>query len=127
MPRNKNNEFDKMVREQIAANIKKYSEREGWNQNRLSDETGIKQSTLSGYFTATSTPNPGQIQKIALALGVGVDDIDPIRLGNNAKKEPTVIDSRLQEMIDEFKSLSEEDQQAVLHLVASLSKKSRTS
>jgi transcriptional regulator with XRE-family HTH domain len=116
-----------MVRKQIADNIKKYSERKGWNQNRLADETGIKQSTLSGYFTATSTPSPGQIQKIALALGVGVDDIDPIRLGNNTKKEPTVIDSRLQEMIDDFKSLSEEDQQAVLHLVASLSKKSRTS
>lgn len=127
MPRNKNNEFDKMVRKQIADNIKKYSERKGWNQNRLADETGIKQSTLSGYCTGTSTPNPGQLQKIALALGVGIDDIDPIRFGDSTKKEPAVIDSRLQEMINDFNSLSEEDQQAVLHLVASLSKKSRTS
>ena len=127
MPRNKNNDFDKMVREQIAANIKKYSDRKGWSQNKLSDETGIKQSTLSGYFTATSTPNFGQIQKIAMALGVGTADIDPIRLGDGTKKEPAVQDSRLQEMIEDFNSLSPEDQQVVLALVSSLSKKSKTS
>ena len=65
MPRNKDNEFDKMMRAEIAANIKKYADMRGYTQNKLSDMTGIKQSTLSGYYRATSTPNAGQIQKIA--------------------------------------------------------------
>ncbi len=128
MPRNKANEFDKMVREQIAANIKKYCDRRGYSQDKLSDLTGIKQSTLSGYFRATSTPSLDKVQIIAQALGVTKADIDPVRFGDGInKKEPTVQDSRLQEMMKDFNSLSEEDQQVVLRLVASLSKKSRTS
>lgn len=128
MPRNKVNEFDKMMREQIAANIKRYCDMRGYSQDKLSDLTGIKQSTLSGYFRATSTPAPDKIQIIAQALGVTKADIDPVRFGDGInKKEPTVQDSRLQGMMEDFNSLSEEDQQVVLHLVASLSKKSRTS
>ena len=115
MPRNKDNDFDKMVRKEIAANIKKYADMRGYSQNKLSDLTEIKQSTLSGYYRATSTPNAGQIQKIAMALGVGIEDIDPIRFGNKIE-QPASDDKSglLNQIIHRAESLSDNDKEKAL-------------
>ncbi len=75
MPRNKISEFDKKLRATIAANLKKYSS--SITQGQLSEMTGIPASTISGYFAERSTPNAGQVQKLADALGVDKCDIDP--------------------------------------------------
>lgn len=75
MPRNKISDFDKKLRATIAANLKKYSS--AITQGQLSEMTGIPASTISGYFAERSTPNAGQVQKIADALGVDKSDIDP--------------------------------------------------
>ena len=57
MPRNKLSKFDKELRAQISANLKKYTD--GITQYELSEMTGIPVSTLSGYFAMRSTPNAG--------------------------------------------------------------------
>lgn len=75
MPRNKLSDFDKRLRETIANNLKKYTSH--LTQGQLSEMTGIPTSTLSGYFAERSTPNAGNIQKIADALGIDKSDIDP--------------------------------------------------
>lgn len=75
MPRNKLSDFDKRLREAIANNLKKYTSH--LTQGQLSEMTGIPTSTLSGYFAERSTPNAGNIQKIADALGIDKSDIDP--------------------------------------------------
>ena len=61
--------------EQISKNLKRYTE--GLTQYQLSDMTGIPVSTLSGYFAMRSTPNAGNVQKIADALHIKKSDIDP--------------------------------------------------
>lgn len=83
MPRNKLSKFDKELRAQISANLKKYTE--GLTQYQLSEMTGIPVSTLSGYFAMRSTPNAGNIQKIADALKINKSDLDP-RFSNNILK-----------------------------------------
>lgn len=83
MPRNKLSKFDKELRAQISANLKKYTE--GLTQYQLSEMTGIPVSTLSGYFAMRSTPNAGNIQKIADALHIDKSDLDP-RFSNNILK-----------------------------------------
>lgn len=83
MPRNKLSKFDKELRAQISANLKKYTE--GLTQYQLSDMTGIPVSTLSGYFAMRSTPNAGNIQKIADALHINKSDLDP-RFSNTILK-----------------------------------------
>lgn len=126
MPRNKDNEFDKMMRAEIAANIKKYADMRGYTQNKLSDMTGIKQSTLSGYYRATSTPNAGQIQKIALALGVNIEDIDPIRFGS--KKEKPAPDNKsglLNQIIHRAEALSDSDKEKALAFLDYLATQSK--
>lgn len=75
MPRNKISDFDKKIRAAIAQNLKKYTS--SITQGQLSEMTGIPASTISGYFAERSTPNAGQVQKIADALGVDKADIDP--------------------------------------------------
>lgn len=75
MPRHNLSDFDKNLRKQISENLKKYSA--NLTQSELSALTGIPASTISGYFAMRSTPNAGNVQKLATALGVTKADIDP--------------------------------------------------
>lgn len=75
MPRNKLSPLDIKVREDISANLKRLAH--GRTQQRISNETGIPVSTLSGYFAKRSTPNAGAVQKLADYFGVNKSDIDP--------------------------------------------------
>jgi transcriptional regulator with XRE-family HTH domain len=86
MPRNQLSPFDKKLRKTISENLKKYTSH--LTQGQLSDITGIPASTLSGYFSMRSTPNPGNIQLIADALHINKSDIDP-RFSGNIHNEPT--------------------------------------
>ncbi|WP_276789904.1 helix-turn-helix domain-containing protein [Veillonella magna] len=88
MPRNSLTEFEKNIRKQISENLKKRTS--NITQNELSRMTGIPASTLSGYFAMRSTPNAGNIQKLALALNCKKSDIDPrfSSLDNFQAKEP---------------------------------------
>nr|DAR50064.1 MAG TPA: Repressor protein CI [Caudoviricetes sp.] len=86
MPRNKLSKFDKELRAQISANLKKYTD--GITQYELSEMTGIPVSTLSGYFAMRSTPNAGNIQKIADALHIDKSDLDP-RFSNSILRSDT--------------------------------------
>ena len=77
MPRNKLSPLDKEIRQKISDNLKSLIKSKGMTQTDLSDKSGIKYSTLSGYFNKASTPNAGAVQKIADTLGVMKSDIDP--------------------------------------------------
>lgn len=113
MPRNKLSKFDKELRAQISANLKKYTD--GTTQYELSEMTGIPVSTLSGYFAMRSTPNAGNIQKIADALHIDKSDLDPrfsnSILKNDANEEPELnsrdereIASDLEDMMNSISS-----------------------
>lgn len=113
MPRNKLSKFDKELRAQISANLKKYTD--GITQYELSEMTGIPVSTLSGYFAMRSTPNAGNIQKIADALRIDKSDLDPrfsnSILKNDANEEPELnsrdereIASDLEDMMNSISS-----------------------
>ena len=113
MPRNKLSKFDKELRAQISANLKKYTD--GITQYELSEMTGIPVSTLSGYFAMRSTPNAANIQKIADALHIDKSDLDPrfsnSILKNDANEEPELnsrdereIASDLEDMMNSISS-----------------------
>lgn len=75
MARNPLSEFERKLRKEISLNLKKHTK--GITQADLSAMTGIPTSTLSGYFAERSTINAGNTQKIADALGIEKQDIDP--------------------------------------------------
>lgn len=75
MARNKLSLPEQKAREAISKNLKRHSH--GMTQRQLSEKTGIPTSTISGYFACRSTPNAGNLQKLADALNVKKSDIDP--------------------------------------------------
>lgn len=64
-------------REIISKNINKLIDEKGVTQVDIHNHTKIPRSTLTGYVKGTSTPNPGNIQKLADYFGVMKSDIDP--------------------------------------------------
>lgn len=116
MPRNKLSKFDKELREQISKNLKRYTE--GLTQYQLSDMTGIPVSTLSGYFAMRSTPNAGNVQKIADALHIKKSDIDPrfsdsllnqeTEITELTQKDEREIESDLEDMMNSVSSAAYE-------------------
>lgn len=67
---------DNKQRKLIASNIRKYLTINKMSQKDLSEEIGIRPSTMSDYMNLRATPSHGVIQKIADVFGVGKSDID---------------------------------------------------
>lgn len=77
MERGKHTEFELKIREAIAENLRTLIKENKLSQKKLSEITGIPTSTLSDYVNARSLALPGNVQKLALALGVPKHKIDP--------------------------------------------------
>ena len=86
MPRNKLSAFEQAARKLISANLKEYMH--GMTKSELARKAGIPLTTLSGYLREKSTPNAGNLEKLALALNVKKSDIDP-RYSFELDSEPT--------------------------------------
>lgn len=112
-------EYDKKLRRTISENLKRLTC--NYTQQQLSEMTGIPVSTLSGYFAQRSTPNAGNVQKIADALHVQKSDIDP-RFSPKALKSKSsdvdtnnlLEDSRFISLQRNYNNLSDADKDALL-------------
>ncbi len=65
------------IREKISRNINRLIKERGVSQVDIHNHTKIPKSTLTGYVKGTSTPNPGNVQKLADFFNVKKSDIDP--------------------------------------------------
>ena len=64
-------------RKKISDNINKLIKEKNVSQVDIHNHTKIPRSTLTGYVKGTSTPNPGNVQKLADFFNVKKSDIDP--------------------------------------------------
>ena len=64
-------------RKKISANINKLIKEKNVSQVDIHNHTKIPKSTLTGYVKGTSTPNPGNVQKLADFFNAKKSDIDP--------------------------------------------------
>lgn len=64
-------------RKKISDNINKLIKEKNVSQVDIHNHTKIPKSTLTGYVKGTSTPNPGNVQKLADFFNVKKSDIDP--------------------------------------------------
>jgi len=85
MSRPKRTSLDERIREVISKNLSNILRSRDITQVKLADITGIKKSTINGYVKGTSTPTPGNSQKIADALKISKDKIDPRFSDDTAK------------------------------------------
>jgi transcriptional regulator with XRE-family HTH domain len=65
---------DRIVRD-LAVRIRQLRGQKGWSQERLAEEAGIHRTYLGGIETARRNPSLRNIVKIALALGVAVEEL----------------------------------------------------
>ena len=59
----------------LAVRIRQLRGQKGWSQERLAEEAGIHRTYLGGIETARRNPSLRNIVKIALALGVAVEEL----------------------------------------------------
>ena len=64
-------------RKKVSDNINKLIKEKNVSQVDIHNHTKIPRSTLTGYVKGTSTPNPGNVQKLADFFNVKKSDIDP--------------------------------------------------
>lgn len=69
--------YELKVREIISRNINELISNRDVTQVDVHNHTGIPRSTLTGYVKGTSTPNAGNIQKLADFFNVPKSAIDP--------------------------------------------------
>lgn len=77
MARPETTDFDREILKQVSINLSQLIRQKGWTKKRLAEESGIKPSTLSGYFGEKYNISPGNLQKLADTLDVTKGDIDP--------------------------------------------------
>lgn len=65
------------TRKKISSNINKLINEKNVTQVQIHNHTKIPKSTLTGYVKGTSTPNTGNVQKLADFFGVSKSAIDP--------------------------------------------------
>lgn len=57
----------------IAANLRRLREQKGWSQEQVAEETGISRVAYRNIETRKSVPRADTLQKLAAALGVGLE------------------------------------------------------
>ena len=128
MARNKMSEADRIMLAVISHNIKERREYLNYTLKKLAEATGIKASTLSGYFTQRSMPDVNKTQKIAEALNVSKESIDPrfliAEILKNSKSDTDF--SQLLNLIKLFVELSPTDQKGLLNYASFLAKQAES-
>lgn len=59
----------------LGFNVRKVREALGWSQDKLSEESGLHRTYISGIERGVRNPTVEIVQKIALALGVSIADL----------------------------------------------------
>lgn len=68
--------YEKEIMKNISANLKRILMSRGMTQARLAELCDLPASTVGDYYHGRTLPPPGNLQKIADALGVAKSDID---------------------------------------------------
>ncbi|MFN9733349.1 MAG: helix-turn-helix domain-containing protein [Microcystis sp.] len=63
------------VRLLFGQNVKKVREQKGWSKDRLSEETGLHRTYISGIERGVRNPTIEIVQQLATALGVEIQDL----------------------------------------------------
>jgi len=75
---------------ETAKKIRMYRKKSGLTQNQLAEKTGLSIATIQGYEQNKYEPKIETLQKIAVALGVSINDLKPtlpLKAGELIKKE----------------------------------------
>ncbi len=59
----------------FGQNVRLAREKKGWSQDRLSDESGLHRTYLSGIERGVRNPTIGIVRQIAMALDIDIQEL----------------------------------------------------
>lgn len=86
----------------------------GWSEYRLSEESGIAQTTISSWFRKNIIPTVPSLEKICNAYNITMSQFF------NWDNEPVVLTEKQSELLDNWNKLSKEQQDIILNLLKSI-------
>lgn len=98
----------------VLEKIFKLKQQRGWSEYRLSEESGIAQTTISSWFKRNITPSVGSLENVCKAFNITLSQFFA------EEEERVVLTDNQKEMLDRFCCLSEQEQTAVMQLLDAL-------
>jgi transcriptional regulator with XRE-family HTH domain len=63
------------IRHRLSANMKRLRKARSWSQEELADQAGLHRTYISGVERCVRNPTITVVEKIAVALGAGYDEL----------------------------------------------------
>lgn len=98
----------------VLERIVQLREERGWSEYRLSEESGITQSTISTWFRKNVTPTVSSIESICKACNITLSQFF------NFDNEPVTLTDTQKELLENWSRLTTEQQRIFLELLKSL-------
>ena len=98
----------------VLERIVQLREERGWSEYRLSEESGITQSTISTWFRKNVTPTVSSIESICKACNITLSQFF------NFDNEPVTLTVTQKELLENWSRLTAEQQRIFLELLKSL-------
>ena len=98
----------------VLERIVQLREERGWSEYRLSEESGITQSTISTWFRKNVTPTVSSIESICKACNITLSQFF------NFDNEPVTLTDTQKELLENWSRLTTEQQRIFLKLLKSL-------
>ncbi len=86
----------------------------GWSEYKLSEESGIAQTTISSWFRKNICPSVPSLEKICSAYNISMSQFF------NWNNEPVVLSEKQFELITNYNKLKKEQQEIILNLLKSM-------
>lgn len=86
----------------------------GWSEYRLSEESGIAQTTISSWFRKNICPSIPSLEKICEAYNISLSQFF------NWNNEPVCLSEKQFELLNNWNRLTEEQRKIILDLLRSM-------
>ncbi|MBQ3151077.1 MAG: helix-turn-helix transcriptional regulator [Clostridia bacterium] len=86
----------------------------GWSEYRLSEESGIAQTTISSWFRKNIYPSIPSLEKICAAFNISLSQFF------NWNNEPVTLSEKQFELLNNWNKLSPEQQEIILSLLKTM-------
>ncbi len=86
----------------------------GWSEYKLSEESGIAQTTISSWFRKNICPSVPSLEKICSAYNISMSQFF------NWNNEPVVLSEKQFELITNYNKLKKDQQEIILNLLKSM-------
>lgn len=86
----------------------------GWSEYRLSEESGIAQTTISSWFRKNICPSVPSLEKICEAYNISLSQFF------NWDNEPVSLSEKQFELLENWNRLTEEQQSIIIDLLRSM-------